>query len=571
MSAGLKVAATLFETISIEMDKEIALENPTLRGLLGRLKEKSYEGGCISVKRSSLPLRGVPRRVFQLKSGSKKRVLIYSHTPLWDVHHSGMVELAWRHSTSGDEVTILSCEGELSACPANPYHRKTLCSLCKTQSQVSRALYLPKECEHLVLNLSPRNLMLEDFESLEEFSQYKFGHLPAGRLALSQLVTDLRDCHVAPNDLNGRGKELIMNGVALYLESKSLLSVGEFDRVYVWNGRRDSDGPLLIAAQELGIPALAYISGGAPDRLYLAESLHSMENFIKDILEFKQKHSEPSEQVFLRDQAELFYKDVKQGTSSIPGMVWFGGEFSPSANAIFPVSSKRKLAIFSSSLWETINFPEWQNADPTLKDTYFLLQSIANDSGILEQYEIVIRWHPALRTVGENELRLLNKTIEMTPLITHILPSDSVNSYDLIEEADLILTTGSTISIEAAYRGKPTIVAGPTVFGQLGSTYSANSSRELWELLMQDLGPLSDDGAVLYGAWFRNFGEKYRFVTYNEESGTYSIAGKKVRSASSRLEKFLKYLSRNKLGRLLAAVKKFILGRRFRFVRRGTK
>lgn len=520
------------------------------------------------MKQSSLKWSGLQRGVFQRKSYSKKRVLIYSHTPLWEVHHAGMIELAWRQANLGYHVTILSCEGELSACPANPYHTKTLCSLCKIQTYVSRALYLPKECEHLRLELRPSNLILEDFESFEEFSQYKFGPLPAGRFALSQLVSDLRDSEVALKDLNSRGKELIMNAAALYLESKRLLSRGHFDNVYVWNGRRDSDGPLLIAARELGIPAFAFISGGTPDRLYLSEStLHSMEIFREDVLKFQQKFSGHTGKKFLRSQAELFFQELRTGRSPIPGTAWFGDSFKPSTTGIFPRTTKSKLAIFSSSVWETINFPEWQNADPTLKNTYSLLENIASDSEILDRYDIVIRWHPNLRTAGENELRLLQETVRNTPRVKHVLPGDSEDSYELIDEADLILTTGSTISIEAAYLGKPTIVAGPAIFDELGSTYSAKNSQELRELLFQNLDALPDNGAVMYGAWHRNYGEKNRFVTYNRESETFTVDGKKIKIVARLRERFMLNLSRSRLGRLLVAAKLFVLRRSFRFAK----
>ena len=493
-------------------------------------------------------------------------MLIYSHVPLWDVQHVGMIELAWRHSTSGDEVTILSCEGDLGSCPANPHHKKNLCTICKVQSKVSHSLYLPKESQNVRLELRPGKLVLVDFETLEEFRDYKFGRLPAGKLALSQLVTDLRDCHVALEDLNGRGKELITNAVALYLESKRLLSRGHFDKVYVWNGRRDSDGPLLIAAQELGIPSFAYISGGSPDRLYLSEStLHSFKVFREEVLRFQQRFSGHTGKKFLRSQAELFFQEIRTGRSHIPGRAWFGESFKPSSTGIFPRTTKSKLAIFSSSLWETINFPEWQNADPTLKNTYSLLESIASDPEILDRYDIVIRWHPNLRTAGENELRLLQETVRNTPRVKHVLPGDSADSYELIDEADLILTTGSTISIEAAYLGKPTIVAGPAIFDELGSTYSAKNSQELRELLFQNLDALPDNGAVMYGAWHRNYGERNRFVTYNRESKTFTVDGKKIKIVARLRERFMSNLSRSRLGRLLVAVRHFVLRGSFRF------
>jgi len=58
-----------------------------------------------------------------------------------------------------------------------------------------------------------------------------------------------------------------------------------------------------------------------------------------------------------------------------------------------------------------------------------------------------------------------------------------VDSYDIVSAADVVLTFGSTIGIEAAYYGKPSILLGRAVYEDLGSCYVPSSHDELMKLL----------------------------------------------------------------------------------------
>jgi hypothetical protein len=58
-----------------------------------------------------------------------------------------------------------------------------------------------------------------------------------------------------------------------------------------------------------------------------------------------------------------------------------------------------------------------------------------------------------------------------------------INSYDLLEEARLVLPFVSTIGIEAAALGKPVVVGGAVYYADLGFVWSASTREEYTNLL----------------------------------------------------------------------------------------
>ena len=66
-------------------------------------------------------------------------------------------------------------------------------------------------------------------------------------------------------------------------------------------------------------------------------------------------------------------------------------------------------------------------------------------------------------------------------------PRDKVNTYDLIEVADLGLVYTTTVGMEMAMKGLPVIVAGQTHYRGRGFTYDPDSWVDYFKLLGQML------------------------------------------------------------------------------------
>jgi len=181
-------------------------------------------------------------------------------------------------------IYFLSCDGALHSCPANPTHNPGKCYACVRQTSYSIERLLPNQCINIKLDsLSHPEIKtsLDEcrFETLTELASYKYRDLPIGELVASQLVDELRDVFYPLENLQKRVKGEIELAVSLYHQGIKILQTHKINRVFVWNGRRPSDGPLLYAAWDLGLEYYSYISGTKQGTYYVFPDLmvHAIE------------------------------------------------------------------------------------------------------------------------------------------------------------------------------------------------------------------------------------------------------------------------------------------------------
>lgn len=459
-----------------------------------------------------------------------EKVLVYSHVPLWSVHHAETIEIVNNLVNSGHEVFLLSCLGDLASCPANPTKDKYICNLCSQQTAYSKSALLPLNVNHLILDLSEECQVPEVPTSFENFRDFEYEGVPIGKMVLSQLVDELQDIYIKEEILQKRGKQEILSAVKLYKKTLGIIRENNIDAVYVWNGRRGCDGPVLYAGISEGKKVFSHISGSTPEKyaIFPEGGIHSTRIRIQLIEDYYKKNSVGKlRDKYFKDGNDFFYRQRYTGQTDLAA-AWFGGNFE-STNVDYFLTERKKLVIFTSSYWEWIAASEVE-VPRDFQDPYNLLKTLICDSKILEDYEIIIRWHPNLVNAGEHELRRMKEILSSDHDVLQFEPDSSVDSYQLLLQADLVLTFGSTLGIEATYYGKTSVVAGPCGYMGLNSVYEPKDYIELKSLLLQDLTPKPTLNAIKYGSWNVNYGQNYEYVKYNVLSRDYELFGKRIKS-----------------------------------------
>ena len=114
-----------------------------------------------------------------------------------------------------------------------------------------------------------------------------------------------------------------------------------------------------------------------------------------------------------------------------------------------------------------------------------------------------LRVHPHMKDLSKTTSQLVdirNLSSRFGNLYV-IWPEDIVDSYALMDVCEKTITFGSTIGIEAAYWGKPSILAGQASYENFDCVYAPKTHEELVALLEKDLKPISTDSALKYGFW----------------------------------------------------------------------
>ena len=141
---------------------------------------------------------------------------------------------------------------------------------------------------------------------------------------------------------------------------------------------------------------------------------------------------------------------------------------------------KKLLALFTSSTEETAGDRELEGAYQ-LQSTW--VQDVVDWVKDRNDAELVIRVHPHLAgksglTRANDEFRFYQEMKASAPRNTRIvMPDESLNSYALMDEADVGLTFGSSTGIEMAMLGKPVVLASRN-FYEVGSHIIKVGTRE---------------------------------------------------------------------------------------------
>ena len=114
-----------------------------------------------------------------------------------------------------------------------------------------------------------------------------------------------------------------------------------------------------------------------------------------------------------------------------------------------------------------------------------------------------------------------------------------IDTYALMDAADIVVTFGSTIGAEAAFWGKPVVLLGNSFYDRLEGFYVPATHEEAIVLLQQDLQPIPSKDVLKYGYW-----ELERGIYYKYYKGTAlfegTFMGKSI--AVTRLQKLVNFL-----------------------------
>ena len=466
------------------------------------------------------------------------RTLIYSHTSLWPVHNAESVELAKAALGRGNDVYWLQCEGELASCPANGEHSLLACAECKVRSSLVRRDFLDESIHFETLRLSHVPVELEQVSAVQFLRDFCFDDAPLGELVLSQLVEATLDTIIPDSVVENQGRRLLQNAINLYQASLNFIHDRGIDEVYAWNGRRPSDGPVLWAAKKMGVDYYAHITGGSRTSLLVlpATKIHDRvaSSEFREGLIADAKAELGTATVMA--QGEEFFERNRNGTLDTIGYRHFRSARGSASSA----SRKASWVYFSNSPFERGFMSDWADGLIDARDQFDLLTKLHSLLPKDARMQFTVRWHPNLRNAGPGLRIALNQCVESTPDFYHVPPESDLDSHALMEEADVVVSNGSTMGIEATLFGKPSILAGVAGYSGMDGVYEVRSVSELSKLLQTPLSPKAADKAREYGWYLANFGN--HVVTYSSwkddnrvfvdgrEFGRYQgLAKKKVR------------------------------------------
>jgi hypothetical protein len=153
---------------------------------------------------------------------------------------------------------------------------------------------------------------------------------------------------------------------------------------------------------------------------------------------------------------------------------------------------KQLFALFTSSTDETAGDPELQG--PYESQSVWVKDVVEWVRG-RNDVELVIRVHPHLagntglgRAFDEYNFYLELKSV-LPANVRVIMPDESLNSYALMDQADICLSFGSSVGLEMAMLGKPVILGSRAFYEDGAYVLNIRSKQSLPEILGKSLRP----------------------------------------------------------------------------------
>lgn len=436
------------------------------------------------------------------------------NTQLWQPHIADALEVVWRLSESCKQVYVAFCRGQLSTCPANSSKKIITCIKCNMVTDWIEKELLPVNAIVIELELSSKEdqgFIIPHFRNMRELLEFKYQGAPIGMLVASQLSDDEDSSYfdVGSGLFQERIQKHISSAVHLYNFGLKKFKELNISDVYVWNGRRPVDGPLLFAAIAQNRNYYAFISGGVIGNLQIINAT-SVQEYDEIKMDIDQLYSSLSSgKRDLEKEAEEYFSSYIGGGLNQVGYVNYSNN---NSDHFVSDNDKPILLYVSSSPREQIHMKS--HYDFFGDDHYHKVLDILNSDLILENFKVVVRWHPGKRSSCKFERDKIESLSKTYSQFHHFLPESNVNTYEIVSRAEYIATTGSTVGHLASFLGKKVIFIGPASVMVKESVFPCNTQSELEEALMNEWVVKDKIGAIKFAVWAKNFGSKMRFIDY---------------------------------------------------------
>ena len=419
-------------------------------------------------------------------------------------HLETSFELALRHLEKGDSVVYYFLGRKVPYSDFMSAHRppRLLTKWCLPEERAAR-LIRHRNFKYI----SDARVAVPEIEppaTLSALMALEYRGFQLGMAVASSLISLTGNSQFDPSHNLDLVAAALSSGAAIYDFVGEVLRARRPDLVYVFNGRFCNESAVLRACEVEKISYLIHERGSDKDRFSLRPYIpHDRAAFQKDALEsWQASQGEAAESA-----ARKWFEDQRAGrergwTSFIQGQ---------SPNVLPELDANARIvSYFSSSDDEFVAVRDefrWEGWKDQL-DAVLGLINICED---IPGCQLVIRLHPHLARKHALDRERWLRLRDATKRSVVVMPESPVDTYALLDRSDVVVTSGSTVGIEAVYWGKPSILLGPSMYDRVGAVHLARKSGGLAAFAFEGKILLVDPAKSMpYGYYLATFGQRYR-------------------------------------------------------------
>lgn len=454
-----------------------------------------------------------------------KKIAFFNANYLITYFHEIMLNLVQEHIDKGDQVHVFSCNGEYSTCDKNFFHTYPECQVCIRKQKLGRDLLSGVKSNDQI-NLSSIALTQEEqnivknFEIKSSFSNTEIRNLmyenyEIGYGILSSLSNIYREPEPDLVPIWDVVDKLTRTSLSIYLFAKRFVRENKIDLAYVLNGRYAYERAFRAACAFENVTFYCFERGAKLDLIRLTQNggIHDIKQLGVDI----NAHWEKAEDEAVRNKLAHQYQQGKMGFSqkieeeNLKGVnikLFTNQQTKGQLPKDFD-TSKKNVVIFNSSE------DEFRSLDNSWKMDLYpgqneATQRIFDELSTYEDIAVYLRVHPNLKKLQTSNVEGIQdlKTYENS----QVIPADSrVSTYDLIQNADIVLVFGSSVGLEATYLRKPALLLGKAFYQELNAVYIPNTHQEVMDMVHHIPEPKPIEEALKAFYFFMTVGQSGKY------------------------------------------------------------
>lgn len=253
------------------------------------------------------------------------------------------------------------------------------------------------------------------------------------------------------------------------------------DVVILPNGTILEFGVIYQVARYLDIPVVTYEFSEQRDRIWLAQNAEVMRQETDDLWQLRKNEDLNPEQLgqvrklFASRQRASLWENFARRWQGVPSE---GGE---QVRHTLGLDQRPIVLLATNVIGDSLTLGRQVFSDSMTEWLERTVQYFATHPEV----QLVARIHPGeLITKGPSVADVVHKALPSIPENIHLVPADAkVNTYDIVEIANLGLVYTTTVGMEMAMSAVPVIVIGNTHYRNKGFTLDPVSWEGYFELL----------------------------------------------------------------------------------------
>ena len=257
------------------------------------------------------------------------------------------------------------------------------------------------------------------------------------------------------------------------------------DVIILPNGTILEFGVIYQVARFLGLPTVTYEFGEQRERIWLAQDAEVMRQETNELWWMHQDQPLTSNQLaqvrklFAARQRASLWENFARRWQGVPS------EGGAQVRQALGLDERPIVLLATNVIGDSLTLGRQVFSDSMTEWLERTVQYFATSPKV----QLVVRIHPGeLVTKGPSVADVVHKALPNLPEHIHLVPAEAkVNTYDIVEIADLGLVYTTTVGMEMAMSGVPVIVVGNTHYRAKGFTLDPASWDDYFAVLSETL------------------------------------------------------------------------------------